>query len=118
MRAAVDDFTVEEFRDDLERLSKKYRHLSKDLKTALKVLTKEPRNPSCSVRISGLRKDTELPIYKLKKFKSTDFHGKGSRSGFRLIYAYNEQENVIILVEVYHKKMKDNEDRDRILRYF
>lgn len=99
MRARIDDYTIVEFKEDLKNLSKKYRHLPQDLTIALKVLTKEPENPNRSFRITGLGRNTKFPVYKLKKFKSTDFHGKGARSGFRLIYAYNERENVIILTE-------------------
>jgi hypothetical protein len=63
MRATVDDSTVLEFKDDLKSLSKKYRHLLRDLMIALKVLTKEPENPSRSIRIDKLKKDTKFPIY-------------------------------------------------------
>ena len=117
MRARTDDCTVVEFKEDLKNLSKKYKHLPQDLEIALRVIAKEPANPNRSFRISGLGKKTKFPVYKLKKFRSKDFHGKGSRSGFKLIYAHNEQENVIILIEIYHKKMQNNEDKDRILRY-
>jgi mRNA-degrading endonuclease RelE of RelBE toxin-antitoxin system len=39
-------------------------------------------------------------------------------SGFRLIYAYFEQEKRIVFVELYHKNEKEKEDRERILRNF
>ncbi|MGD2248156.1 MAG: hypothetical protein PVF58_07090 [Candidatus Methanofastidiosia archaeon] len=118
MRATVDDSTVLEFRKDLKKLKKKYKHLEKDLKRALKVLTIEPDNPNRSFRISNLGKPTKFPIYKLKKFRSLDFFNKGSRSGFRLIYAHNRNENMIYLIEIYHKKTQKNENKNRILNYF
>jgi mRNA-degrading endonuclease RelE of RelBE toxin-antitoxin system len=118
MRAAVDDSTVTEFEEDLEKLKKKYVHLKKDLNTVLKVLTKEPNNPNRSFKISNLKSPTRFPIFKLKKFKSADFSNAGSRSGFRLIYAYDKNENIITLIEIYHKKRQKNENKDRILKYF
>ncbi|HII95657.1 MAG TPA: hypothetical protein HA367_07995 [Candidatus Methanofastidiosum sp.] len=79
--------SVPEFDKDINKLSKKYRNIIKDMDTALKVLQVEPTNESRSKRISGLGENVVAPIYKLRKFYSEDFKGKGSSSGFRLIYA-------------------------------
>lgn len=118
MRATVDNLTVKEFEKDLSKLKKKYVHLQNDLDRALKVLTKEPNNPNRSFKISNLKSPTKFSVYKLKKFRSIDFINKGSQSGFRLIYAYNENENKIILIEIYHKIRQKNENKNRILKYF
>jgi len=69
-------------------------------------------------RISGLGKDIILPIYKLRKFYSDDFKGKGKKSGFRVIYAYDEENEKITLIEVYHKNKQSNHDIQRIKKYF
>lgn len=44
--------------------------------------------------------------------------GKGAASGIRIIYAYNEKEDIIEFIEIYFKGDKENEDRERILKHF
>jgi len=39
-------------------------------------------------------------------------------SGFRLVYAYFEEEQRIVFVEIYFKAEKENEDRERIKKHF
>lgn len=114
MKLAIE--LVPEFEKDITKLSKKYKNLKKDLDTALKVLQVEPTNESRSKRISGLGENVVAPIYKLRKFYSEDFKGKGSSSGFRLIYAFINDK--IILIEIYHKNKQEVEDRERIKKYF
>ena len=38
--------------------------------------------------------------------------GKGVNSGFRLIYAHFENENRIVLVEIFHKSKKEIENKE------
>ena len=118
MNAFFDESTVTEFGKELKKFCKKYRHLREDLERAKKVLSYDPENPNLVQRISSLGKDIQMHIYKLRKFRSTDFKGKGSRSGFRIVYAYERKENKIIFVEIYHKSRKGKEDRSRISKYF
>ena len=81
------------------------------------VLTVRPdARPPFSFRIEGLGIST--CIIKVKKIASDSFKGRGVNSGFRLIYAYFEQEGRIVFIELYHKNEKENEDRERILRNF
>lgn len=112
---------VPEFKGELKGLYKKYKHLKKDFNRLLQVLKKTPINfISGNPRISDLGLTVKTPVYKLKNFRSLDFKNKGSRSGFRIIYAHiNEKEKIkIIFIEIYHKNKKSNHDKDRILRYF
>lgn len=118
MSILIDDSTVPEFKKDLKKLCKKYKYLGEDLERAKKVLKSMPENMNLVVRISNLGGEVRTPIYKLRKFRSQDFKGKGVQSGFRLIYAYERVENKVTLIEIYHKNRKDNEDRNRILKYF
>jgi mRNA-degrading endonuclease RelE of RelBE toxin-antitoxin system len=112
---------VPEFKKELKALSKKYKHLEADFKNFQRVLEKTPINfiPG-NPRISDLGINVKTPIYKLKKFRSLDCKGKGSRSGFRIIYAHiiEEDDDKIIFIEIYHKNNQSNHDKDRILRYF
>lgn len=118
MNVLIDDFTVSEFKRDLKKLRRKYRHLEEDFERVKKVLRSRPAHSNFVVRIENLGSDVKTPIYKLTKFRSLDLRGKGVKSGFRIIYAYECAENKITLIEIYHKNKKENEDRDRIFRYF
>lgn len=67
--------------------------------------------------ISGLQIKSPK-IYKAKKFACRSLKGKGVQSGIRVIYAYFEEEDKIELIEIYYKGDKENEDRERIRRYY
>ena len=56
--------------------------------------------------------------YYNKKIASKSFKGKGVNSGFRIVYAHFENEDKIVLIEVYHKSDKEIEDKKRILDNF
>ena len=112
---------VPEFHGELKTLYKKYKHLETDFEKFRRLIEKTsidfiPGNH----RISDLGMNIKTPVYKLKKFRSLDFKNKGSRSGFRIIYAHKieEEYDKIIFIEIYHKNNQSNHDKDRILRYF
>ncbi len=70
----------------------------------------------------GIFKITGLPVenpkvYKAKKFACKSLKGRGVQSGIRVIYAYDEKKDKIMLIEIYFKGDKANEDKDRILEY-
>ncbi len=108
-----------EFEKDLKKLSKKFRTLEEDLDTFIQ----KQLNLYHKLRIDnkGIFPISDLgikhpKIFKAKKFACKSLKGKGAASGIRVIYAYFEQEDVIELVEIYYKGVKENEDRNRILR--
>jgi len=108
---------LSEFAKDIKKLSKKHRTLSEDIEIVKKVLTVNPKErPPFSYRIEGL--GIETCVIKVKKIASKSFKGKGVNSGFRLIYAYFKNEEKIVLIEVYHKSVKEIEDKQRILNNF
>ena len=110
---------VPEFPKELEKLSKKYKSLNGDFGNFKKVLAKTmPRPVSGTVRISGLGANVKIPIYKVKHFRSRDFKGMGSRSGFRIIYAHIQNSEKIIFIEIYHKNTKKDHNEERIKKYF
>lgn len=105
------------FKKDFKSLLKKYKTLVDDLETVKKVLELLPEDrPPFSYRIDNL--GIESCVIKVKKIACKSLKGKGVNSGLRLVYAYFENENRIVFVEVYHKNDKENEDRERILEYF
>ncbi|MCT4638237.1 MAG: hypothetical protein N4A72_11065 [Bacteroidales bacterium] len=108
---------LDEYRKDLKRLIKKYKTLNDDIRVVHKVLSVSPGGrPPFSFKIDNL--GIETCVIKVKKIASRSFKGRGVNSGFRLIYAHFEEENRIVMIELYHKNSKDVEDRDRILKYF
>ncbi len=123
---------LDEFKKDLKTLLKKYRSLNEDLEVVKKILAVMPEErPPFSFQINDL--GIETCVIKVKKIACKALKGKGVRSGLRLVYAYFEemkeivedevvvqeaQEEKIVMVELYHKSDKANEDRKRILKYF
>lgn len=106
-----------EFQKDLKNLLKKYRTLNEDLKEVKAILKKKPEaRPPFSFEISNL--NVETCVIKVKKIACRALKGKGVNSGLRLIYAYFEEEQKIIFIELYHKNDKENEDRNRIIKNF
>jgi hypothetical protein len=113
----MDFETLPEYDKDFKKLLKKYRTLTSDIEDVKKVLSIRPdAQPPFSFRIDGL--SIENCVIKVKKIASDSFKGRGINSGFRLIYAYFQENAKIILVELYHKNDKENEDRERILSNF
>ncbi len=110
-----------EFEKDLKKLSKRFRTLEDDLSnfitSQLKLYHKLQTDNGGIFKIQGLpqRKDTE--IFKARKFASRSLMGKGVQSGIRVIYAYHAEADEIDLVEIYYKGDRENEDRDRVIRY-
>lgn len=108
---------LEEYKKDLKKLSKKYRTLHEDMAVVKKVLDVNPKErPPFSYGLDNL--EIETCVIKVKKIASKSFKGKGVNSGFRLIYSHFENDDKIVLIELYHKTQKDNEDRERIIQNF
>lgn len=108
---------LDDFAKDLKKLLKKYRTLREDLEVVKKVLDVEPNErPPFSFRIEG--SGVKTCIVKIKKIACRAMKGKGVNSGLRLVYAWFEAEQKIVLVELYYKGDKENEDRERIKTHF
>jgi hypothetical protein len=115
--------SLQEFDKDIKKLKKKYRTLEKDLERFL--LAQVYIHHIEKHDVKGLYRIPGLGIKEPKIFKATRFScqslGGGSYSGIRVIYAYTEKENdrdKVTLIEIYYKGDKENEDRDRIRKYF
>lgn len=108
---------LDEFEKDVKKLKRKYRTIVDDLEVVKKVLNIQPNErPPFSYRINEL--GIKTCVIKVKKIASKSFKGRGVNSGFRLIYAHFEKENRIVFIEIFHKKYKEIEDKNRILKYF
>jgi len=110
-----------EFDSDLKKLLKRFKTLEEDLKIFIdkELFLYHKLNidnkgvfPIPSLSIKGAK------IYKAKKFACRSLKGKGVQSGIRVIYTYFADRDTIELVEIYYKGDKENEDRERISRYY
>lgn len=110
-----------EFERDIKRLLKRFKTLEDDLEIfiekELNLYHKLKIDNKGIFQIPGLQVESPK-IYKAKKFACRSLKGKGVQSGIRVIYAYFEKEDKIELIEIYYKGDKENEDRERILRYY
>jgi len=112
---------TKEFEKDLKKLKKRFRTLDDDLRTfinvQLKLFHKLNKDNKGIVEISGL--GIEYPkIYKARKFACKSLKGTGSKSGIRIVYAHYPDKDKIEFTEIYYKGDKENEDRERILKYY
>lgn len=113
---------LSEYKKDLKKLSKRYKSLKDDLIVIRKVLRVNPdERPPFSFRIDGL--GIRTCIIKVKKIACRSLKGRGVNSGLRLVYAYfpiedTQEGEKIIFIELYHKKDKSNENRERIIKHF
>ena len=108
---------LDEFNKDFKHLLKRYRTLESDLEVVRLDLADEPgEQPPFSYRIEGLGITT--CIIKVKKIACRVLKGRGVNSGLRLIYAWFEEEQRIVFIELYFKGEKEVEDRERIRKHF
>jgi hypothetical protein len=112
--------SIDEFDKDLKRLLKRFNTLLDDLETAKKNAIElfhiqKINNQSC-FPIPSICSES-ITICKLKKFACKALKGKGVKSGIRVIYAYFIQQEKVVLIEIYYKGDKGNEDRDRIISF-
>lgn len=115
--SAVKIERLAEFERDMKQLRKKYKTIDDDIAVVERVLVVEPSaHPPFSFKIDNL--GLETCVIKVRKIASRSFKGRGAMSGFRLVYAHFESENRVVFLEIYHKYVKEVEDRLRIKEYF
>lgn len=114
----TDFFRLPEFDHDMKKLQKDFRSLEDDLSTfTIALSARIPDGLPGIERISNLGIEVNDPVYKVRKFRCQSLKGHGSKSGIRLIYAYDPGTNSVTFIEIYFKGKQENEDRERILRY-
>ena len=112
---------AEEFKRDLKKLLKRYRTLEEDIDTlinaSLYAFHKLDIDTGGIFRLQGLGFE-EPAVYKVKKFACRSLKGTGRQTGLRLIYSYLSESDTVVLIELYYKGDKDNEDRARMKRLY
>jgi len=110
-----------EFDKDMRRLLKRFKPLEDDLKIFIKnelnLYHKIGIDNKGVFQVPGLKIESPK-IYKAKKFACRSLKGRGVQSGIRVIYTYSEEQDKIELIELYYKDDKENEDRERISKYY
>ena len=110
-----------EFERDFKKLQKKFRTLESDFETFHNTAVfGYHKLDHLNVGIVPIS-DLAIPypkINKAKKFACKSLRGKGSRTGLRVIYAYYPDLDKIEYIEIYYKPDQENEDRERIKRYY
>jgi len=109
-----------EFERDTKRLLKRFKTIEDDLEIFIEkqlfLYHKLKVDNKGIFQITGL--PVENPkVYKAKKFACKSLKGRGVQSGIRVTYAYDEEKDKIVLIEIYFKGDKANEDKKRILEY-
>jgi mRNA-degrading endonuclease RelE of RelBE toxin-antitoxin system len=114
-------FELPEFKKDLKKLRKRFQTLEEDLQifisTQLILFHKMGLDNNGIFRVTDLGFDSP-PVFKAKKFACRALKGKGVMSGIRVIYAFYPDIDRVELIEIYFKSIKENEDRQRILKLF
>lgn len=112
---------VPEFEKDLKKLTKRFPSLKDDLKIFIKVAMNAFHRKNIDSRAIVHISDLGIyspKIYKARKFACKALKGKGVQSGIRVIYAYDESEDRVEFIEIYYKGDKEDESRERILKYY
>jgi mRNA-degrading endonuclease RelE of RelBE toxin-antitoxin system len=112
--------TTAEFDKDLKKLCKKYRSLPDDIevlkKAAIELYHLQRIDSNAIFPVPGFCTEA-VKSYKIKKFASKSFKGKGAKTGLRLIYIFLSAEKRVIFIEIYFKGVKENEDKGRLQSY-
>ena len=92
-----------EFTRDLKKLKKRYRTIEDDLEILIHTLLFAFHK--LQIDVDGVKRIDNLgpmrfPVYKVKKFACKSLKGKGARTGLRLIYAYDVDNDCIELIEI------------------
>ena len=99
------------FEKNLKSLRKRF--LIDEALEILEMVLEQSPKPYGSTPIDGLGDHITLPVIKMN-LKCENV----ARSRFRIVYAYNEDMQIITFIEVYFKGDKENHDQELIKAYF
>ena len=99
-----------EFQKERKRLDRKYRSLPEDLLEFQIVVSVVPLGNRIHFKVIVQSNNTSI-------IKARLFCRYLKGSSLRIIYSYFEQEQRIVFIEIYHKGIKENEDRKRVRAY-
>lgn len=121
MMSKINYSRTSEFQKDFKRLLKKFKSLEDDLElvkiAAIDLFHIQKINNLSIFPIQGFYTE-KIEVCKIKKFACKALKGRGSKSGIRVIYAFHYENCKVDFIEIYFKGEKENEDRERIRKYF
>ena len=121
MMSKINYSRTSEFQKDFKRLLKKFKSLEDDLElvkiAAIDLFHIQKINNLSIFPIQGFCTE-KIQACKIKKFACKALKGRGSKSGIRVIYAFHYENCKVDFIEIYFKGEKENEDRERIRKYF
>lgn len=99
-----------EFEKELKKLLKKYRSLNEDLEKFKNVIFTNPTGLGKNFEIIHSEEDVKIVKARLacKSLKERSV---------RIIYAHHDNIFDFVFIEIYFKRDKTNEDRNRIVKY-
>jgi hypothetical protein len=107
-----------EFGRDLKALKRKYRSLDEEIETLIRSGLHPFHHLGLDAghveRMTGVQMSEDMVIFKVVRMACKALKGTGSRSGMRVIYGYEAARDRVVLVELYFKGDKEDEDRERI----
>ena len=110
-----------EFEKDTKQLNEKFETLGNDLQVFIEIglkLYHELNIDNEGIRPIVKPNVKDAKIYEAVKFACRSLKGKGAESGIKVVYAHFEEQKRIELIEIYYKEEKENEDSERILKYY
>ena len=109
--------TLPEFDKDFKALLKRYRTLESDFETFKKYTIEtfyEKNTPTTAfVPVEGFCGENYVSN-KVRKFACKSLPGRGSQSGIRIIFVWQETLRLVTFIEIYFKGDKSEEDRERL----
>lgn len=114
-------FFVPEFASDSKKLMSSFNTLGQDLKVFIETSLKlyhELEMENDGIKELNISDISKPKIYKARKFACRSIKGKGANTGIRVVYAHFPEEKRIDLIEIYFEGDKQEEDKDRIFKYY
>ena len=112
--------TVPEFDKDFKTLSKKFRTLEKDFghmkKYTIETFYEKGVPTTAFVPIEGFCGEN-YTSNKMRKFSCQSLKGRGSASGIRVIFIWEEETRKITFIEIYFKADQANENKERLQKF-
>jgi hypothetical protein len=106
---------LDEYRNDLKGLVKKYKSLEEDLRVVKKILRTMPdERPPFSFAVD--HPSGTATIIKVKTLACKSLKGRGVHSGLSLIYAYVKKQKKIVMIALYDNSDKENKELKALLK--
>jgi len=116
---------VPEFVKDLTDLSQTYRLIQEDFGTYENLLRKmsfdrlKSNDKIVQIRPSQYNIDEKIPVWKAKRFYSSDLKGRGGDSNFRVIFSRDVKQIVkILFIEIYFHRAQKDLNVERLRKYY